>query len=121
VLREAEDAVFTLVGTGSEVSVCLAAADELATKGIVTRVVALPCWKCFDAQPLEYRQQVLRRSTPSVAIEAGATLGWANYVDQSLGINTFGMSAPGKVVFEYFNIVPAAVVTHVERVLSEGI
>ena len=62
VLREAEDAVFTLVGTGSEVGVCLAAADELATKGIVTRVVALPCWKCFDAQPLEYRQQVLRRS-----------------------------------------------------------
>jgi transketolase len=121
VVREHDDAVFTLVGTGSEVSVCLEAADELATKGIVTRVVALPCWKCFDAQPLDYRTKVLRRTTPSVAIEAGATLGWANYVDQSIGINTFGMSAPGKVVFEYFNIVPAAVVAHVERVLSEGI
>jgi transketolase len=120
VVRENEGAVFTLVGTGSEVGVCLAAADELATKGIVTRVVALPCWRCFDEQPAEYRDAVLRRSTPSVAIEAGATLGWANYVDDSIGINSFGQSAPAKAVFEYFNIVPSAVVNHVERVLSEA-
>ncbi|MFY9783985.1 MAG: transketolase [Acidimicrobiales bacterium] len=121
VLRENDDAVFTLASTGSEVGACLSAADELATKGIVTRVVAMPCWRCFDAQPLEYRTKVLRRSIPSVSLEAGATLGWANYVDQSIGINSFGMSAPGKSVFEYFNIVPATVVAHVERVLSEGI
>ena len=119
VVREHDDAVFTLVGTGSEVGVCLAAADELAAKGVVTRVVALPCWRCFDEQPLEYRNTVLRRSVPSVAIEAGATLGWANYVDESIGINSFGMSAPGKAVFEYFGIVPATVVAHVERVLGE--
>ena len=119
VVRENDVAVFTLVSTGSEVSLCLQAADELAAKGIVTRVVALPCWKCFDAQPLEYRDQVLRRSIPSVSLEAGATLGWANYVDDSLGINSFGMSAPGDVVFDYFKIVPASVVAHVERVLSE--
>jgi transketolase len=62
---------------------------------------------------------VLRRSIPSVSLEAGATLGWANYVDDSLGINSFGMSAPGDVVFDYFKIVPASVVAHVERVLSE--
>jgi transketolase len=120
VLREHDDAVFTLVGTGSEVGVCLAAADELASKGVVTRVVALPCWRCFDEQPLDYRQAVLRRTVPSVAIEAGATLGWANYVDESIGINSFGMSAPGKAVFEYFGIVPATVVAHVERVLGEA-
>jgi transketolase len=121
VIRESEDAVFTLVSTGSEVGAVLAAADELATKGVVTRVVALPCWKCFDDQPLEYRTQVLRRSIPSVSLEAGATLGWTNYVDQAIGINSFGMSAPSKDVFEYFGIVPATVVAHVERVLSEGI
>jgi transketolase len=107
------------VSTGSEVSLCLAAADDLAAKGVVTRVVALPCWRCFDAQPLGYRTDVLRRSIPSVSLEAGATLGWANYVDDSIGIDAFGMSAPGDVVFEYFNIVPATVVKHVERVLSE--
>jgi transketolase len=119
VVRETDEAVFTLVGTGSEVSLCLAAADELATKGVITRVVALPCWRCFDAQPLDYRNEVLRRSIPSVSLEAGATLGWAKYVDESIGIDEFGMSAPGDVVFEYFNIVPSTVVTHVERVLSE--
>jgi transketolase len=119
VVRENDGAVFTLVGTGSEVSLCLRANEELAAKGIVTRVVALPCWRCFDAQPSEYRRDVLRRTIPSVAIEAGATLGWANYVDDSIGVNTFGMSAPEKVVFANYNIVPAAVVAHVEHVLSE--
>ncbi len=120
VVRESDQAVFTLVGTGSEVSVCLSAADELAAKGIVTRVVALPCWRCFDAEPPDYRQGVLRRSIPSVAIEAGSTLGWANYVDDAIGISSFGMSAPGGVVLEYFHIVPSTVVAHVERVLSEA-
>jgi transketolase len=119
VVRENDQAVFTLASTGSEVSLCLQAADELASKGIVTRVVALPCWRCFDAQPLEYRTGVLRRSIPSVSFEAGATLGWANYVDDAIGINSFGMSAPGDVVFEHFNIVPETVVAHVERVLGE--
>jgi transketolase len=120
VIREHDDAVFTLVGTGSEVSLCLRANEELAAKGIVTRVVALPCWRCFDSQPADYRRAVLRRGVPSVAIEAGATLGWANYVDDSIGINTFGMSAPEKVIFANYNIVPAAVVAHVEHVLSES-
>jgi len=120
VVRESEEAVFTLVGTGSEVSVCLSAADELAGRGIVTRVVALPCWRCFGTEPLEYRQRVLRRSIPSVAVEAGATLGWANYVDEAIGIDRFGMSAPGKVVLEEYGIVPATVVAHVQRVLSEA-
>jgi transketolase len=119
VVRENDEAVFSLVSTGAEVAVCLRASEQLAEKGIATRVVALPCWRCFDAQPEEYRRDVLRRTTPSVSLEAGATLGWANYVDDSIGINKFGMSAPGKVIFEEYNIVPAAVVDHVEHVLSE--
>jgi transketolase len=120
VVKENDDAVFSLVATGSEVAVCLRASEQLAADGFPTRVVALPCWRCFDDQPEEYRRDVLRRSIPSVSLEAGATLGWANYVDDSLGINTFGMSAPGKVVFEEYNIVPAAVVAHVELVLREN-
>jgi transketolase len=120
VVREPEGAVFTLVGTGSEVALCLSAADLLAAKGVTTRVVAMPCWRCFDAQSLDYRNQVLRRSIPSVAVEAGATLGWANYVDDAIGINTFGLSAPGKEVFAYFELVPETLVAHVESVLSES-
>jgi transketolase len=119
VLRENERAVFTLVATGSEVAVCLRAAEDLAAKGIVTRVVAMPCWRCFDGQPAEYRRSVLRPTLPSVALEAGATLGWTRYVDDAIGIDSFGMSAPGALVFEQFNIVPSTVVAHVEKVLSE--
>jgi transketolase len=120
VLREHDDAVFTLVATGSEVGAVLTASDELASKGVVTRVVALPCWRCFEAQSRDYKTQVLRRSIPSVSLEAGATLGWANYVDEAIGIDSFGLSAPSKFIFDYFKIVPATVVAHVERVLSEG-
>jgi transketolase len=118
VVRERDDAVFTLVGTGSELAHCLAAQEELLAKGIVTRVVALPCWTCFDEQHLEYRTEVLRRSIPSVALEAGATLGWIKYVDQAIGIDSFGMSAPASYIFDFFNITPATVVAHVENVLG---
>ena len=118
VLRDDPDAVFTLVGTGSEVAHCLAAHDQLLSAGVVTRVVALPCWTCFEAQTDAYRAAVLRRSVPSVSLEAGATLGWTKYVDHALGIDDFGMSAPGAVVFEYFHINPAVLVEHVEQVLG---
>ena len=118
VVREDDKAVFTLVSSGSEVAHCLEAHEELAAKGVRTRVVALPCWRCFDEQPSAYCAAVLRRTTPSVALEAGATLGWYRYVDHALGIDDFGLSAPGDYVFNYFHINAAAVVDHVERTLK---
>jgi transketolase len=119
VVRENADAVFTLVGTGSEVQHCLAANDELLAQGVPTRVVALPCWRCFDAQSSDYRQTVLGRVIPSVSLEAGATLGWTKYVDQAIGIDSFGMSAPGSYVMEYFNINAATLVAHVHEALGD--
>jgi transketolase len=118
VVREDPDAVFTLVGTGSEVSLCLEASTTLASQGIATRVVALPCWKCFDAQDAAYSETVMRRSTPSVSIEAGATLGWHKYVDHALGIDTFGMSSPGAVALNFFGINAEAVVNYVKDALG---
>ncbi len=118
VVREDDNALFTLVGTGSEVALCVSANDELRAQGIATRVVALPCWRCFDAQPLEYRTSVLRRTTPSVSIEAGATLGWNKYVDEAIGIDHFGMSAPASYIFDDFNITAAALVAHVNDALG---
>jgi len=119
VVRENPGAVFTLVGTGSEVGPCLEANDQLAAEGVATRVVALPCWRCFDAQPSDYRDAVLQRGTPSVSLEAGATLGWTKYVDQAIGIDSFGMSAPGSYVLNYFNMNAATVVAHVHQVLGD--
>jgi len=91
----------------------------LAVEGIVTRVVALPCWRCFDDQPSKYRHEVLRRSIPSVSMEAGATLGWTKYVDQAIGIDSFGMSAPGSYVMDYFNMNAATLVAHVHEALGD--
>jgi len=118
VLREDAAAAFTLVGTGSELAHCLAANEQLAEMGIATRVVALPCWRCFDAQDEQYRAGVLRRDVPSVSLEAGATLGWTKYVDQALGIDSFGLSAPGSYAFGYFHIDSAALVEHVRTTLG---
>ena len=118
VVREAKDAVFTLVGTGSEVAHCVSANEQLRALGISTRVVAIPCWRCFDAQPSEYRRDVLRRGVASVSLEAGATLGWTKYVDEAIGIDSFGLSAPGNYVFDFFHITPATLVEHVQSVLG---
>lgn len=119
VARETVGARCTLIGTGSEVSVCLAAADQLAELGIAVRVVAMPCWTCFEDQSVEYRTSVLPRSHPTVAVEAGATLGWYRYADEAIGIDTFGLSAPGGYVFEYFNITADAVAAHIARKLED--
>jgi transketolase len=113
ILRDHPEAVFSIMATGSEVGTALEAANTLLERGIVVRVVALPCWACFDEQPTEYRNAVLRRDIPSVSLEAGATLGWHKYVDHPIGVDTFGISAPGSYVFDYFNITSRAVVEHV--------
>ena len=63
---------------------------------------------------------VLRRGTPSVSLEAGATLGWTKYVDQAIGIDSFGMSAPGSYVMDYFNMNAATLVAHVHEVLGDA-
>ena len=113
VVRENVDAVYTLVGTGSEVQFCLSASDELASRGITTRVVALPCWTCFEGQDAEYRASVLRRDIASVSLEAGSTLGWHRYVDDALGIDTFGLSAPSSFIFDHFHINAEVLVDYV--------
>ncbi len=118
VVREQADARFSLVATGSEVATCLEAADVLASDGIAVRVVALPCWTCFAAQPASYQRAVLRREVPSVSLEAGATLGWHRYVDEAIGIDRFGLSAPGSYAMNHLAMTAATVVEHVRTRLE---
>lgn len=99
-----------LVATGSEVSVCLDAADLLADQGVSARVVSLPCWEIFDEQSDEYRSSVLPQGTPTISLEAGVTLGWSRFADRTIGIDRFGASAPGNVVLEKLGITAAHVV-----------
>ncbi|MCW3065228.1 MAG: tkt [Solirubrobacterales bacterium] len=106
VLREAGAAAARLVllGTGSEVSVAMAAADRLEADGVPTRVVSFPCWELFEQQDGAYRDEVLPPGVPRVSIEAGITLGWERWADRSVGINRFGASAPGEIVLDKLGI-----------------
>jgi transketolase len=96
-----------LVATGSEVSVALDAQKALRERGVRARVVSLPCWSLFDAQPDSYRQSVLPDGLPKISIEAGATFGWSRYVGRggaSIGVDRFGASAPGPIVLRELGI-----------------
>lgn len=96
-----------LIATGSEVAVALDAQKSLAGRGVRARVVSLPCWSLFDAQPEPYRRSVLPAGVPKVSIEAGATLGWSRYVGiegASIGVDRFGASAPGPIVLRELGI-----------------
>jgi len=111
-----------LIATGSEVHVALEAGRKLASEGINARVVAMPSFELFEAQPKEYREDVLPRDVRArVAVEAGCPLGWERFVGTDgvvLGISRFGASAPGSVVLEKLGISPEAVVRAAKELLG---
>jgi len=111
-----------LIGTGSEVSLALDAAKELAKEGTNVRVVAMPSWDLFDKQSAEYRAQVLPHDCQKrVAIEAGCSFGWQKYVGcrgRLLTVDHFGASAPAKTIAEKFGYTTANVVKLAKEILG---
>jgi transketolase len=106
VLAEAEGArQVTLIGTGSEVSVALAARELLAKEGIAATVVSMPCWALFEAQDEAYRRQVLG-AAPRIAVEAAIPFGWERWAHAMVGMTGFGASAPAEALYKHFNITP---------------
>jgi transketolase len=97
-----------IIGTGSEVHIALEAGQGLKENGVAARVISMPSWELFDAQSVEYRDSVLPpRIRARISIEASTTLGWQRYVGLdgiAIGINRFGVSAPGKVIYEQFGL-----------------
>ena len=104
-----------LLATGSEVSLCIAAYEQLRSEGIKARVISMPSWELFESQSREYRDTVLPPAiTARVAVEEASTFGWERYTGFDgtiLGLDTFGLSAPMKVVQRHFGFEPAHVVT----------
>jgi transketolase len=95
----------TLIATGSEVHLALAARGKLETEGVKARVVSLPCWNLFDKQSSEYKEEVLPPDVPMLAVEAGVSLGWRPYVGPgiaTIGVDRFGASAPGETVMREY-------------------
>jgi transketolase len=107
-----------LIATGSEVSLAISAKTLLDAQGVATRVVSLPCWTLFEAQPQSYRDEVLPPAvTARVSIEAAATLGWARWVGDkgiSIGIDRFGLSAPAADIAKALGFTPEAVAKRVQ-------
>ncbi len=99
-----EDQDIILIGTGSEVQLCIKAQKELEKINISSRVVSMPCWEIFDIQNESYKNSVLPPSIKNrISVEAGATLGWQKYIGDngaSIGIDEFGSSAPGDIILE---------------------
>ena len=112
-----------VIATGSEVSVALAARDILEAEGVPTSVVSAPCLEWFDEQDADYRASVLPDDTAvRVAVEAGATYGWWRYVGSRgavVGIDHFGASADGALLFEKFGITADAVAATVRSLLAQ--
>jgi len=101
---ETSNPQIVLVGTGSEVSVCVAAAKLLQASGVNANVVSMPSFDRFAQQAWKYRQSVFPQNIPVLSVEAGVTFGWSQYADASVGIDRFGASAPGSTVMSKLGI-----------------
>ena len=108
-----------LIGTGSEVHVCLAAAEQLAGDGISARVVSMPSWELFEEQDESYQEDVLPPELPALAVEAATSFGWERWALDSVSIDRFGASAPGKVALENLGFTAPNVVRAAKDLLSE--
>jgi transketolase len=122
VLRTTDgDPAVVLIGTGSEVSLCLAAAEELAADGIAARVVSMPCMDRFERQSEGERARVLGPAgTPRVSVEAATTFGWHRWVGEHgavVGMHSFGASGPAQDVYEHFGITVTTVVEQARALL----
>jgi len=109
-----------ILATGSEVEIAVAAAAQLEGQEIGTDVVSMPCTERFDAQPLEYREEILpdvsNREILRVSIEAGTTFGWERYTGLHglrIGIDRFGVSAPASDAYDYFGLTPDKIVVRI--------
>jgi len=111
-----------LIGTGSEVQLAVAAAEQLAEQGIAARVVSMPCREWFDEQDQEYKDSVIPPEvTARVSVEAGISQGWRDVVGDAgriVSINHYGASAAGGLLFTEFGFTPEAVVTAAQESLA---
>ena len=113
-----DDAV--IVATGSEVQLAVAASEQLAAEGIGARVASMPSWELFRAQPSERREDVIPPGMPSLAVEAGASQGWREFVEATISIDRFGASAPASVLYERFGFTSDAIAAAVRALLGRG-
>jgi len=112
----------TLIASGSEVQIAIEALNKLKEANINSKVVSMPCQELFDKQPKEYREKIIEKNSKKISIEASSVFGWEKYVGSegsSLGIKSFGKSAPYKAVYEDFNLTSNSVVMIAKKMLGK--
>jgi transketolase len=113
-----------LIGTGSEVQLCVQAHEQLVAEGLNVRVVSMPCWELFEQQSQEYKDIVLPPDVVNrVAVEQASTFGWERYTGRTgriIGMKTFGASAPLKALQDKFGFTPEKVVSAVKEQIARG-
>ncbi len=119
VLRDVAAADVVLVATGSEVSLCSTAAGLLAQRGVSARVVSMPCWERFAARSEGAQDLVLPPEVPTLAVEAGTTLGWERWADDVIGVDRFGASAPGERVLAEYGFTPEHVAERATALIDD--
>jgi transketolase len=111
-----------LIGTGSELSLCVAAYETLAAAGVPVRLVSMPSWELFEQQPIEYQNQVFPpQVTRRIAVEAGIRQGWDRYLGRDgrfVGMSSFGASAPAGTLYKHFGITTERIVSEVKASLG---
>jgi transketolase len=115
VLADAKDPVATIVGTGAELHTALAAKELL---DVPVRVVSMPSWELFEAQPEEYQQATLPIDLPTVSVEAGISMGWDRYSDAQIAVDRFGASAPGDQLLQEYGITAEATAAAVRELVA---
>jgi len=112
----------TLIASGSEVQIAIDALNKLKETNINSKVVSMPCLELFDKQPKEYREKIIEKNSKKISIEASSVFGWEKYVGSegsSLGMKSFGKSAPYKTIYEDFNLTSNSVVTIAKKILGK--
>jgi transketolase len=111
----------TLLATGSEVAIALAAQKQLEFDGIATAVISIPCFELFDAQDSTYRQAILGKGCARIAVEAAVVQGWERYLGESgvfIGMQGFGLSGAAKDLYKHFGITADAVIAQTKKLLE---
>jgi transketolase len=114
-----DDPDVVLIGTGSEVSVCVGAAGLLAEDGVTARVVSMPSWDIFEQQDDDYQDLVLGPGAPILSVEAATSFGWARWADDSVAIDHFGASGPGQEVLDEFGFTPENVAERARALIDD--
>ena len=112
----------TLIASGSEVQIAIDALNKLKETNINSKVVSMPCQELFDKQSREYREKVIEKNSKKISIEASSIFGWEKYVGSegsSLGMKSFGKSAPYKTIYENFNLTSNSVVMIAKKMLGK--